>query len=338
MRFRDHWDEYLIRLLHDTIETTRPKNNKLVLTAYPVGYTLPNQIPNETRGTLLVPWKFDTFDTHQTNTNTNTTNTAATNTTSNGMLRQRGRLLADHHRPSQTTTTTTTTTTQQERPMAAKAIPCHLYAGGFNFAPACVLHEVPYDPTLHHLFFGEELSMAVRLFTHGYDMYAPPETVCYHLWSRSHRPTQTPAEDPHKLERRRASLAVVQKQLRGEQQQQQQQQQQQHQLGCRYGLGTVRTVAQFAERLGVDFDQQRMTRDDFENGCLTPLDFCDSTTASTSTSTSMSTSMSTTLYPEDSVEAKVAFLDTKAQQLIAFFLSGVAAPTNNNNSSSTRNE
>ena len=27
-----------------------------------------------------------------------------------------------------------------------------------------------------------------RLFTHGYDFFAPPEAVVYHLWTRSHRP------------------------------------------------------------------------------------------------------------------------------------------------------
>ena len=28
----------------------------------------------------------------------------------------------------------------------------------------------------------------IRFYTHGYDFYAPPEAVVYHLWTRSHRP------------------------------------------------------------------------------------------------------------------------------------------------------
>ena len=30
--------------------------------------------------------------------------------------------------------------------------------------------------------------MAARLYTHGYDFFAPTEAVIYHLWSRDHRP------------------------------------------------------------------------------------------------------------------------------------------------------
>jgi hypothetical protein len=50
-----------------------------------------------------------------------------------------------------------------------------------------------YDPHLLHLFFGEEISMAARLYTHGVDCYTPPEVVCYHLWSRSLRPVHVPS-------------------------------------------------------------------------------------------------------------------------------------------------
>lgn len=31
--------------------------------------------------------------------------------------------------------------------------------------------------------------MAARMFTWGWDLFAPPETVVYHLWSRGHRPS-----------------------------------------------------------------------------------------------------------------------------------------------------
>jgi hypothetical protein len=289
MRFRQNWDDYLIRLLHHT-QTKHQNNKNILLTAYPVGYQLPNQIPNKTRGTVLAPWKFD--DT--------------------GMFRQRGRLLRQKR---------TTTTTEEELGLvgAAAAIPCHLYAGGFNFGPASVIEKVPYDSKLHQLFFGEELSMAMRLFTHGYDLYAPPKTVCYHLWSRSHRPTHnsiaatttTRPQQPQpqqeddakkKLEQRRLSLEVVRRQLRGECKSSSI-----HDDGSSSSLGTVRTAAQFAERLGVDFERQTL-KEGCQNGSLAANNFCDT--------------QQQALFPEDSVKAKVASLDPKAQRLIAFFLSG----------------
>ena len=37
--------------------------------------------------------------------------------------------------------------------------------------------DAPYDPHLPFLFFGEEVSMAVRMWTRGYDLYAPDAPV-----------------------------------------------------------------------------------------------------------------------------------------------------------------
>ena len=48
--------------------------------------------------------------------------------------------------------------------------------------------QVPYQD-LPFLFFGEEQAMLARMWTAGFDLYAPPRTVAWHLWSRSYRPT-----------------------------------------------------------------------------------------------------------------------------------------------------
>ncbi len=37
-----------------------------------------------------------------------------------------------------------------------------LWAAGFSFSSGNAMKEVPYDPELPFLFFGEELSMAIR--------------------------------------------------------------------------------------------------------------------------------------------------------------------------------
>ncbi|CAM9507295.1 unnamed protein product [Chrysoparadoxa australica] len=84
-----------------------------------------------------------------------------------GMLRQTGRML---------------------REIQKAPIPSPLWASGFSFSESTTILEVPYDPFLHQIFFGEEPCMAARLYTHGFTFYAPPETVLYHLWSRAHRP------------------------------------------------------------------------------------------------------------------------------------------------------
>ncbi|CAK0852478.1 unnamed protein product [Prorocentrum cordatum] len=62
------------------------------------------------------------------------------------------------------------------------------WAAGFAFCSSAVLEEVPYDPGLEDLFFGEEPCMAARLWTSGWDFFAPTRVLGYHLWTRSHRP------------------------------------------------------------------------------------------------------------------------------------------------------
>ena len=44
------------------------------------------------------------------------------------------------------------------------SIPSPLWASGFSFSDSSLLVEVPYDPRLPYLFFGEEISMAARYF------------------------------------------------------------------------------------------------------------------------------------------------------------------------------
>ena len=54
-------------------------------------------------------------------------------------------------------------------------------AGGSIFAHRSVFDTVPYDPNLY--FFGEEPSYALRLYTHGIDVYAPTESYMYHYYN-----------------------------------------------------------------------------------------------------------------------------------------------------------
>ena len=57
------------------------------------------------------------------------------------------------------------------------------FAGGFSFQRGHRLLNVPYDPWAAYLFDGEEISMATRMWTHGYDFYSPNADVAYHLYS-----------------------------------------------------------------------------------------------------------------------------------------------------------
>ena len=73
------------------------------------------------------------------------------------------------------------------------------WSAHFSFSSAEVLKEVPYDPRLLMLFFGEEILMTVRLFTHGWDLFSPSSGVVFHLWQRDYRKVY--AEDMSELYR-----------------------------------------------------------------------------------------------------------------------------------------
>ncbi|GAB4817949.1 hypothetical protein N2152v2_004995 [Parachlorella kessleri] len=92
----------------------------------------------------------------------------ATHFDADGMLRTKGRAL---------------------RSPPAAPLPALFWAAGFSFSRAQLLQEVPYDPSLGFLFFGEEMYQLVRMWRQGWDVFTPCCPVVFHLWSRAHRPT-----------------------------------------------------------------------------------------------------------------------------------------------------
>ncbi len=64
-------------------------------------------------------------------------------------------------------------------------IPARFYSAHFAFTDGSFCDEVPHDPDYY--FYGEEISIAVRAFTHGYDLYHPHKVVTWHEYTRSAR-------------------------------------------------------------------------------------------------------------------------------------------------------
>jgi hypothetical protein len=67
-----------------------------------------------------------------------------------------------------------------QRPIRARFVSAH-----FLFAPGSFVEEVPYDPDLY--FHGEEITMAIRAFTHGYTLLHPHQHVLWHEYTREYR-------------------------------------------------------------------------------------------------------------------------------------------------------
>ncbi len=117
-------------------------------------------------------------------------------------------------------------------------------AAGFLFAPGSFVTEVPYDPELY--FLGEESSMTVRAYTHGYDLFHPSQTIVWHDYiradARKHWGDHTSASSAPKPwnELDQASRKKVRNLLLGKP------------VGA-YGLGSVRTLADYEAYAGISF-------------------------------------------------------------------------------------
>jgi hypothetical protein len=129
------------------------------------------------------------------------------------------------------------------RPLRARFL-----AAGFLFAPGRFVEEVPYDPELY--FMGEESTMTVRAFTHGYDLFHPAQTIIWHEYIRAdakkHWCDHTDPADVSTLwtkldETSRRKIGLL---LSGEPVQ-------------NFGLGQVRTLKEYEAYAGLSFRHRK---------------------------------------------------------------------------------
>lgn len=67
-------------------------------------------------------------------------------------------------------------------------VPARFYSAHFCFTLGEFCREVPHDP--EYYFHGEEISIAVRAYTNGYDLFHPHKVVAWHEYTRKGRPKQ----------------------------------------------------------------------------------------------------------------------------------------------------
>ncbi|MGA8939330.1 MAG: GlcNAc-transferase family protein [Acidobacteriaceae bacterium] len=147
----------------------------------------------------------------------------------------------------------------RKQPMRARFL-----AAGFLFAPGSFVEDVPYDPGLY--FFGEEISMTLRAFTAGYDLFHPVESVAWHDYVRAyavrHWEDHAPSESSLIAKRTSAwseldsvSQQKVRQLLRGNTSVDGADSP--NLLGG-FGLGTDRTREEYERYAGVSFEKQKL--------------------------------------------------------------------------------
>lgn len=67
-------------------------------------------------------------------------------------------------------------------------IPARFYSAHFAFSLGSFVTEVPHDP--EYYFHGEEISIAVRAYTWGYDLFHPHKIIAWHEYTRKGRTKQ----------------------------------------------------------------------------------------------------------------------------------------------------
>lgn len=137
----------------------------------------------------------------------------------------------------------------ERRPAAPIASP--FVGAGCLFAPSALFDEVPYDPHLY--FIGEEVTLGARLWTHGWDAFAPNDVLMYHDYTQGRgRPKHWEDHVDWSVLNRRAVERV------------------RHLLAGavptdaqalkdieRHGLGMARSLADYEAFAGIDFKARR---------------------------------------------------------------------------------
>jgi len=129
----------------------------------------------------------------------------------------------------------------KDRPVRAR-----FYSAHFAFTVGQFCTEVKHDP--EYYFHGEEISIAVRAFTHGYDLFHPHKLIAWHEYTRKGRSKQW--DDDPIWPQRNNNCHLRNRKLFG-----MDGEVQDIDFG-EYGFGTVRTLKDYEKYSGVCFGKR----------------------------------------------------------------------------------
>ena len=133
-------------------------------------------------------------------------------------------------------------------------IPSRFYSAHFCFTLGQFSKEVQHNPDFY--FHGEEISITVRAFTHGYDLFHPHRVVLWHEYTRNSRVKQW--DDDKEWYKKNASAHLLNRKLFG---MDNLTQEDQH---SKYGFGTVRTLRDYEKYAGILFSKRMVQKETIE--------------------------------------------------------------------------
>ena len=129
-------------------------------------------------------------------------------------------------------------------------VPARFYSAHFCFTLGSFAKEVQHNPDFY--FHGEEISITVRAFTKGYDLFHPHRVVIWHEYTREGRTKQW--DDDKEWYKKNENAHLLNRKLFG-----MDGLDQEGQIG-KYGLGDVRTLRDYEEYAGLLFSKRAVQR------------------------------------------------------------------------------
>jgi glycosyltransferase involved in cell wall biosynthesis len=134
-------------------------------------------------------------------------------------------------------------------------LPARFYSAHFCFTLGQFCKEVPHDP--EYYFHGEEISIAVRAYTWGYDLFHPHKILAWHEYTRKGRTKQWD-DDKTWIDKNNHSHLRNRKlfEMDGEKRD--------IDFG-RYGFGPERTLTDYEKYAGINFGKRAIQKYTLEN-------------------------------------------------------------------------
>lgn len=134
-------------------------------------------------------------------------------------------------------------------------IPARFYSAHFAFTLGSFVKEVPHDP--EYYFHGEEISIAVRAYTWGYDLFHPHKIIAWHEYTRKGRTKQwdddkgwsTRNNNSHLRNRKLFEMDGLEKDI---------------DFGI-YDFGKVRTLEDYERYAGISFKKRAVQKYTIDN-------------------------------------------------------------------------
>jgi len=134
-----------------------------------------------------------------------------------------------------------------------KPLPASFISGHFMFARSSLIKQMPYDEDIAVIATGDEPLLSIKAFTRGWDIFMPHKPVAYHHFYRNGNPkAHNDLKDKNKKNHwhKLAELGVARSnKIMYEKE------------SGPYGLGNKRTIEEFGEYAGIDFENREITEE-----------------------------------------------------------------------------